>query len=101
MKANIKNLQERKENQYKEQIVFFTILATAMTLRNNNISVERMIKILSEVQTQVDELSKYLTANTCIYKDGKKDFDVDYNIETLRRLAEDYHVHFNDDIFRV
>lgn len=101
MKVNLNKLQERKEKQYQEQIVFMTILGTAQACRNNGISAERTVKILNEVTDRVNELSQFLTTNTCIYKNGKQDFDYEYNIETLRRLAEDYHIKFDESIFAI
>ena len=100
MKIDLKKHQQRKERQYQEQIIFLMLLAMAMTMRQNKISAERMIKILDETQQQVSELTAYLTANTCIYKDGQQNYDVEYNLETLRRLAEEYHIKFNEEIFR-
>lgn len=38
MKVNLKKLQERKEKQYQEQIVFMAMLGTAQACRNNGIS---------------------------------------------------------------
>ena len=101
MKVNLKQLQERKEKQYQEQIVFMAMLGTAQACRNNGISAERTSKILNEVTDRVNELSQYLTANTCIYNNGKQDFDYEYNLETLRRLAEDYHIKFDENIFAI
>lgn len=99
MKVNIKQLQERKEKQYQEQIVFMAMLGIAMACRNNHISEERTVKILNEVSDRVNELSQYLTTNTCIYQDGKEDFDFDANLETLKRLAKEYHIKFDESIF--
>lgn len=57
-----------------------------------------MIKGFIEV-TARDDNYKYLTTNTCIYGNCKEDFDYDANLETLKRLAKEYHIKFDESIF--
>lgn len=102
MKLSNKKIQELKEQKYKEQIVFMAMLGTAMALRDNRISEDRTIKILNDMKDKVNEISKYLTANTCIYQDKiKPEYDVEYNRETLKRLASEYHIQFDESVFDV
>ena len=102
MKLSNKNIQEIKEQKYKDQIVFMAMLGTAMALRDNHISEDRTVKIINDMMNKVAELSEYLNANLCIYKDkNKPDVDYEYNRETLKRLASEYNIKFDETMFNV
>ena len=100
MKINLKQLQERKERKYIDQMIFMCVLGCAMALRENRVSQERTAKIIKDMQDNVNEVSKYLTSNTCIYAEGEKaKADVEANREILKRLSAEYGIKFKEEIF--
>ena len=100
MNINYKQLQQRKEQKYQEQMLFMCVLGTAMALRDNRVSQERTAKIVQDMMQKTNELAKYLTTNTCIYTDSEKAKpDIEANREILRRLSAEYGVKFKEEIF--
>lgn len=60
---------------------------------------QRRAKILNACMAKVNELSDYLVKNKCETANGNARYDTEYNLETLKRLAEQYHIAFDEDIF--
>lgn len=59
----------------------------------------RRKKVIDEMVKQVNDLSTYLSSNTCMDGQNNKKYDVEYNREYLKRLADKYGVHFDESIF--
>lgn len=60
---------------------------------------QRRAKILKACMDKVNELSDHLVKNKCETANGNERYDTEYNLETLKRLAEQYHIAFDEDIF--
>lgn len=48
---------------------------------------------------KVNELSDHLVKNKCETANGNERYDTDYNRETLKRLAEQYHIAWDEEVF--
>lgn len=60
---------------------------------------QRRAKILKACMAKVNELSDHLVKNKCETPNGNERYDTDYNRETLKRLAEQYHIAWDEEIF--
>lgn len=60
---------------------------------------QRRAKILKACMDKVNELSDHLVKNKCETANGNERYDTEYNLETLKRLAEQYHIAFDESMF--
>lgn len=95
---------EKYKQQYEQKVnsrVFFLhYLTLAMVLDDElHFGEQRRAKILKACMDKVNELSDYLVKNKCETANGNARYDTEYNLETLKRLAKQYHIAFDEDIF--
>lgn len=95
---------EKYKQQYEQKVnsrVFFLhYLTLAMVLDDElHFGEQRQAKVLKACMSKVNELSDYLVKNKCETANGNARYDTEYNLETLKRLAEQYHIAFDEDIF--
>lgn len=95
---------EKYKQQYEQKVnsrVFFLhYLTLAMVLDDElHFGEQRRAKVLKACMAKVNELSDYLVKNKCETANGNARYDTEYNLETLKRLAKQYHIAFDEDIF--
>lgn len=95
---------EKYKQQYEQKVnsrVFFLhYLTLAMVLDDElHFGEQRRAKLLKACMAKVNELSDHLVKNKCETANGNERYDTEYNLETLKRLAEQYHIAFDEDIF--
>lgn len=88
------------EKKCNDRIFFIHYLALAMVLDEQlGFGEKRRAKILKACMSKVTALSEFLVSNKCTYANGKEDFDVDYNLAQLERLAKQYNIAWDESIF--
>lgn len=88
------------EKKCNERISFLVFLALAkVTDEQFGFGEQRRAKLIESCIEQVNSLSDYLVSNKYETQNGNERYDTDYNRETLKRLAEQYHIAFDEDIF--
>jgi hypothetical protein len=99
--VNTEWLKKRDEAVKKanDRAVFMMLLSISAVLDDKGTSEEARKAFIDAVIEKGNEISSYLLSNKCEYADGHKDYDTDYNRETLKRLAEQYSIEYNEDIF--
>lgn len=95
---------EKYKQQYEQKVnsrVFFLhYLTLAMVLDDElHFGEQRRAKVLKACMAKVNELSDYLVKNKCETANGNARYDTEYNLETLKRLAEQYHIAFDESMF--
>lgn len=95
---------EKYKQQYEQKVnsrVFFLhYLTLAMVFDDElHFGEQRRAKVLKACMAKVNELSDYLVKNKCETANGNARYDTEYNLETLKRLAKQYHIAFDEDIF--
>lgn len=60
---------------------------------------QRRARILKACMDKVNELSEFLVRNKFETANGNKRYDTVLNLATLEKLAHQYHIHWDEDIF--
>jgi outer membrane lipoprotein-sorting protein len=96
----IKKLHEKKVG---DRIEFIFILGTAVALHEQlGFGAKLRRDFINAMAAKINEISSYLAGNKVIEGSGserKETYDVDYNRDYLRRLADEYGVPFNEEVF--
>ncbi len=88
-----------EQEKLTQQTTFFLLLAVADVLHTEHgFGDKRLSHTLQCITDRVNALSRSLTANVTVHK-GNTLYDTDYNKETLKRLAAQYHIAWQDDLF--
>lgn len=91
---------EHYENKCNDRNFFLFFLTLAMVLDEElNFGEQRRAKVIQACMDKITELSDYLVSNTCEIGSGNKRFDTEYNLSTLERLANRYHIAWDENIF--
>ena len=91
---------KRYEQKCNDRIFFLFFLSLAMVLDDElHFGEQRRTKVLQACIEQITDISNYLVSNTCETEKGNKRYDTEYNLATLERLAKQYHIAFDEDIF--
>jgi hypothetical protein len=96
----IKKLHEKKVS---DRVEFMLILGTAVALHEQlGFGAKRRRDFINTMVAKINEISSYLAGNKVIEGSGserKEAYDVDYNREYLRRLAEELGVSYDEEVF--
>nr|DAJ98155.1 MAG TPA: hypothetical protein [Caudoviricetes sp.] len=91
---------EQYEKKCNDRNFFLFFLTLAMVLDEElNFGEQRRAKIIKACMDKIEELSNYLVSNTCEIGSGNERFDTEYNLATLERLANQYHIAWDENIF--
>lgn len=95
---------EKCKKKYEEKVnarAFFLHYLTLSIMLDDELHFgeQRRAKVLKACMAKVNELSDYLVKNKCETANGNARYDTEYNLETLKRLAKQYHIAFDEDIF--
>ena len=98
--AEFEKCKKKYEEKVNARVFFLHYLTLAMVLDDElHFGEQRRAKVLKACMAKVNELSDYLVKNKCETANGNERYDTEYNLETLKRLAEQYHIAFDEDIF--
>ncbi len=90
---------EHHEDKMLKRFMFWFMLSLCITMDEEfGFGEQRLNRLKQSLLKTMNEVSEYLTSNTCETKDGEE-FDVDYNRTILQRLAYQYGVEFNEELF--
>lgn len=90
----------RYEQKCNDRIFFLFFLSLAIVLDEKlHFGEQRRGKVLKACIEQITDISDYLVSNTCETQNGNERYDTEYNLATLERLAKQYHIEWNEDIF--
>jgi hypothetical protein len=96
----IKKLHEKKVS---DRVEFMFILGTAVALHEQlGFGAKRRRDFINTMVAKINEISSYLAGNKVFEGSGserKEAYDVDYNREYLQRLAEEYGVPYDEEVF--
>jgi hypothetical protein len=96
----IKKLHEKKVG---DRVEFMFILGTAVALHEQlGFGAKRRRDFINAMAAKINEISGYLAGNKAIEGSGserRESYDVDYNREYLQRLAEEYGVSYDEEVF--
>lgn len=88
------------EKKCNERISFLVFLALAkVTDEQFGFGEQRRARLIKSCMDEVNALSDYLVSNKCETANGNERYDTEYNLETLKRLAEQYHIAFDESMF--
>lgn len=88
------------EKKCNERISFLVFLALAkVTDEQFGFGEQRRARLIKSCMDEVNALSDYLVSNKCETPNGNERYDTDYNRETLKRLAEQYHIVWDEEVF--
>lgn len=91
--------QQKHEEKMLDRFMFWFMISLCKTMDDEfGFGQQRLNHLKKSLLDTMNEISQYLTSNTCETKDGKE-FDIDYNRTVLQRLAEQYGVKFDESIF--
>ena len=95
---NIKKSHERKMN---DRFCFLFMLGAAMYAHEAlGYGPKRRVDLVDGIVQKVNELSNYLSSNTVIVNGEKEEeYDVEYNRGYLERLAKEYNIRYDEEIF--
>lgn len=93
----------RKEHELKvhDRVAFMCELAAAIALHETfNFGEKRRKEFIKAMTAKANEISDYLAGNKAVEASNRKEhYDVTYNREYLRRLAKEYNVDYDEEIF--
>jgi len=94
-------IKREHEEKLNDRFCFMFLLATADFAHEafgfGPIRRERLLKGITQ---RVNEISSYLTSNVVTEANNReKHFDIEYNRDYLRRLADQYGIEFDETIF--
>ena len=90
-----------QENRAYKKFEFMFLLGTAIVLHDKlGFGSKRRKDFVCHIADKINEISAYLAGNKAVEsKSGEESYDVDYNREYLRRLAEEYGVSYDEEVF--
>jgi hypothetical protein len=96
-------IKKQHEKKVSDRIEFMFILGTAVALHEQlGFGAKRRRDFINAMVAKINEISAYLADNKVVEGFGaerKVSYDVDYNRDYLRRLADEYGVPFNEEVF--
>lgn len=93
-------VKHQHEEKFSNRLLFLVILAMSIILDEQlDFGDTRRKRFIDAFVAKINELSKFLSDNKCEYQNGHKDFDVEYNRDFLRKLADQYGIAYNESMF--
>lgn len=96
-------IKKQHEKKVGDRVEFMFILGIAVTLHEQlGFGAKRRRDFINTMAAKINEISAYLADNKVVEGFGaerKVSYDVDYNRDYLRRLAEEYGVPFDEEVF--
>lgn len=93
----------RKENERKvsDRIEFMFILGAAIVAHEKlGYGPKRRKDFINDIVEKINEIAAYLAGNKVVEAaDRKEHYDISYNREYLQKLADEYGVPFNEEVF--
>lgn len=89
------------EKKFNDKFAFLYMLATAIYAHDTlGFGPKRRHDIVTGIVQKANEISEYLSSNKVIdANDREEHYDVEYNLEYLKRLSEEYGVPFEEEVF--
>lgn len=94
-------IKKQHEKKVGDRIEFMFILGVAITAHEElGFGPKRRKDLINKIVDTINELSNYLAGNKVVETaDHKEHYDIEYNREYLKRLADEYGVPFDEEIF--
>lgn len=94
-------VKQEHEMRYCKRIQFLFLLASAMVIEEQlGFGLKRRDRFINGVSDKMNELSAYISSNTVVMAgDNKETADIDYNQGFVKKLAKQYGVEYEEEIF--
>ena len=94
-------IKKKHERIIHDRVAFMCELAAAVALHDTfNFGEKRRKEFIKAMTAKANEISDYLAGNKVIEaSDRKEHYDITYNRDYLRKLAEQYNVEYDEEIF--
>lgn len=94
-------VKKKHEKKVYDKFYFMFMLGTAIILHDNlGYGPKRRKDFVKSIADKINEISAYLASNkVLIAETHKEEFDIAYNREHLKELAEKYGVPFDEEVF--
>lgn len=93
-------IKHQHEEVFSNRLLFLVMLAISIVLDEEfGFGSARRKRFIDAFVSKINELSGFLCENKCVYQNGHKDFDVEYNRECLRKLADQYGIAYKESMF--
>lgn len=93
----------KKEHEQKayDKFYFMFMLGTAIVLHENfGYGPKRRKDTVQAIANKINEISAYLAGNKVVEAGAREEtYDIDYNREFLQRLADEYGVPYDEEVF--
>ena len=99
-------IKAQHEETITNRLLFMVLLSMSLVLDEQlGYGITRRKRFIEAFKNKINELSAFLYDNRCEDGNGHKDFDVEYNRDFLKRLAEQQGIAYNelmfDDLFEL
>ena len=94
-------IKKQHEKKVGDRIEFMFILGVAIPAHEKlGFGPKRRKELINKIIDTINELSSYLAGNKVMETaDHSEHYDIDYNREYLKRLADEYGVPFDEEVF--
>ena len=94
-------IKKKHEKKVGDRIEFMYILGIAVALHEKlGFGAKRRRDFINAMVAKINEISAFLAGNKVVDADTRKEsYDIDYNREYLKRLADKYGVPFDEEVF--
>ena len=100
VKSEFERYKQQYEQKVNSRVFFLYYLTLAMVLDDElHFGEQRRAKVLKACMAKVNELSEFLVRNKFETANGNKRYDTVLNLATLEKLAHQYHIRWDEDIF--
>lgn len=93
-------IKHQHEETISNRLLFMVLLSMSLILEEQlGYGITRRKRFIEAFKNKINELSAFLYDNRCEDGNGYKDFDVEYNRDFLKRLAEQQGIAYNESMF--